>query len=99
MATLEEWLEALSILPDTPKGRSQAAPLATGVSQGELGAATGAGRSVNAEYLGILTILESEPQARPASLIRRPRSRNVTPNLNCCKNKGINRKIAQILVA
>ena len=53
------------------------------VSQGELGAATGAGRFVNAEYLGLLTILEAEPQARPASLIRRPRSQNVTPYLNC----------------
>ena len=57
-------------------------PLAAGESQGELSAATGAGRSVNAEYLGILTILEPEPQARPASLIRRPRSQNVTPYLN-----------------
>ncbi len=79
---LEEWLEALSILPDPPKGRSQAAPLAVGVSQGELGAATGAGRPVNAEYLGLLTILEPEPQARPASLIRRPRSPSITPDLN-----------------
>ncbi len=35
-------------------------------------------RCVNAEYLGILTILEPEPQARPASLIRRPRSQNIT---------------------
>ena len=61
-AALEEWLEAL-YSARLPKGRSLAAPLAAGVSQGELGAATGAGRSVNAEYLGILTILEGRRKA------------------------------------
>ncbi len=32
---------------------------------------------------GLPGILEPEQQARPASRIRRPRSQNVTPYLNC----------------
>jgi len=67
-------LEALSILPEK-QGRSQAAPLAAGVSQGELGAASVRYHSFHAECLGLLTSLEQEQEDRTAPLIRRPRGK------------------------
>ncbi len=63
-ATLEECLEALGILLHK-SGAKPSGTFSSGDSQGELGAATGRRHCVNAEYLGILNILEQEPEARP----------------------------------
>ena len=63
-ATLEECLEALGILLHK-SGAKPSGTFSSGDSQGELGAATGQYHCVNAEYLGILNILEQEPEARP----------------------------------
>ena len=70
-------LEALSILPEK-QGRSQAALLAAGVSQGELGAASVRSHSVNAECLGILTFWNRNSETGKVPLsqsyaVRRPR--------------------------
>jgi len=66
---LEECLEAFCILRKN-QGRSQAAPLASGGS--ELGAATVHSRSVAAECLGLLSILERTPPGRANPLSGRP---------------------------
>ncbi len=75
LAALEEWLEALSILLGYLRAKPSGA-FSHWRSQGELGAATEAGRHVNAEYLGILGILEGRqkagqtvsPSVRPAKM-------------------------------
>ncbi len=62
--TLEECLETLSILPDHP-GAEPSGTFSFWRSQGELGDAPGRCHCVNAEYLGILNILEQEQEVRP----------------------------------
>ena len=65
--TLEECLETLSILPDHP-GAEPSGTFSFWRSQGELGDAPGRCHCVNAEYLGILNILEQEQEVRPRPL-------------------------------
>ena len=63
-----------------------AAPLASGLRPGRtstLGAATVRCHNVDAEYLGILSILETSQEDGTAPLTQRSRSHNVTPFLNC----------------
>ncbi len=87
-ATLEECLEALGILLHK-SGAKPSGTFSSGDSQGELGAATGRCHCVNAEYLGILNILEQEPEARPfpqhpASAqpsLQHPASKSPSPNI------------------
>ena len=62
--TLEEYLEALSILLYEP-GAEPSGTFSFWRSQGELGDAPGRCHCVNAEYLGILNILEQEQEVRP----------------------------------
>ena len=80
-------LETLSILPEK-QGRSQAALLAAGVSQGELGAASVRYHSFPAECLGILAFWNWNSETGKAPLaqgddVRRPNSHKCSIYLNC----------------